>query len=85
MFIWDERPESGFRKDAERRRAMYRQEIEDRAALLMRLGHKAPAVKARLKKSVDWDFDLHKAPEHAREVDRIVDEVYKRNHKPSDK
>lgn len=81
MFIWDERPGSGFRRAGERRREMYRKEIEYRAALLMRLGHKAAAVKSRLKKSVDWDFDLHKSPEHAREVDRIVDEVYKRNQK----
>jgi hypothetical protein len=35
----------------------------------------------RLKKSVDWDFDLHARPTHAGEVDRIVDEVYKRNQK----
>jgi hypothetical protein len=80
MFIWDEKP-SGYRRDAERRRAMYRREIEDRAALLMRLGYQAGAVKARLKKSVDWDFDLHERPEHAGEVDRIVDDVYKRNQK----
>jgi hypothetical protein len=80
MFIWDEKP-SRYRHAAERRRAMYRREIEDRAALLMRLGHKAADVKARLRKSVDWDFDLHKSPEHAGEVDRIVDDVYKRHHK----
>jgi hypothetical protein len=81
MFIWDERPTTVFPQATERRRAMYRREIADRAALLMRLGHKSPAVKTRLKKSVDWDFELHKSPEHAREVDRIVDEVFKRNQK----
>lgn len=80
MFTWDEKP-SSYRHAAERRREMYRREIEERAALLMRLGHPAKSVKTRLKKSVEWDFDLHERPAHAAEVDRIVDEVYKRNHK----
>ncbi len=80
MFVWDEKP-AAFKRATERRRAMYRKEIEDRAALLMRLGYKASDVKKRVKKSVAWDFDLQDAPEHAREVDRIVDEVYKRNQK----
>ncbi len=81
MFIWDEKPRTGFTRAKEQRRAMYRKEIEDRAALLMRLGHKAADVKTRLKKSVDWDFDMHASPDHAGDVERIVDEVYKRNHK----
>ena len=80
MFIWDEKPAT-FKSSAERRRAMYRREVEDRAGLLLRLGYTAKDVKARLHKSVDWDFDMHKAPEHAAEVDRIVDDVYKRNQK----
>ena len=81
MFIWDEKPKTDFRRAKEQRRAMYKKEIEDRAALLLRLGYKARDVKARLHKSVDWDFDLHDVPDHASEVDRIVDEVYKRNQK----
>ncbi len=80
MFTWDEKP-SSYRSSAVRRREMYRREIEDRAGLLLRLGYRAEAVKARLKKTVDWDFDLHDRPAHAAEVDRIVDDVYKRNHK----
>jgi len=80
MFIWDEKPAT-LPSSAERRRAMYRREVEDRAGLLLRLGYTAKAVKVRLHKSVDWDFDMHKAPDHAAEVDRIVDDVYKRNQK----
>jgi hypothetical protein len=76
MFIWEEKP-----KTNEQRRAMYRREIEDRTGLLLRLGYTARDVKARLKKSVAWDFDLQDAPDHASEVDRIVDDVYKRNQK----
>jgi hypothetical protein len=81
MFIWDEKPKTNVRHAKEQRRAMYKKEIEDRAGLLLRLGYAARDVKARLKKSVDWDFDLHDAPDHAGEVDRIVDDVYKRNQK----
>ena len=81
MFIWDEKPKTDARHQKAQRRAMYRKEIEDRAGLLLRLGHTARDVKARLKKSVDWDFDLQDTPDHASEVDRIVDDVYKRNQK----
>lgn len=81
MFIWEEKPKTTYRHQTEQRRAMYKKEIEDRAGLLLRLGYKAREVKARLKKSVDWDFDLQKAPDHASEVDRIVDDVFKRNQK----
>ncbi len=58
---------------------MYKKELEDRAALLMRLGYDQKHTKARLKKSVAWDFDLFDTPAHAGEVDRVVEAVYKRN------
>jgi hypothetical protein len=80
MFTWDEKP-SSYRRGPERRREMFRKEIEDRAALLLRLGYAAKDVKARLAKSVDWDFDLQEAPDYAGEVGRIVDDVFKRNRK----
>jgi acyl-CoA reductase-like NAD-dependent aldehyde dehydrogenase len=80
MFTWDEKP-SAFKRAPERRREMYRREVAERAALLMRLGHKAAAVKTRLARTVAWDFDLQASPEHAGEVDAIVDDVYKRNQK----
>jgi hypothetical protein len=78
MFIWDDKPRP-FKHANERRQQMYKKELEDRAALLMRLGHSAKDVKSRLKKSVDWDFDMHDAPEHADNVDKLVDGVFKRN------
>ncbi len=78
MFTWDE-PARPFARGSERRQQMYRRELEDRAALLMRLGHTQAHVKARLKQNVAWDFELHARPAHAGEVDRIVDAVYKRN------
>lgn len=81
MFVWDEPKSTSTRTNNERRREMYRREISERAALLMRLGHPAAEVKARLKRSVDWDFALHASPEHADAVDALVDDVYKRNQK----
>lgn len=81
MFAWDDAPSTPRRSTAERRREMYRREITERAGLLMRLGHSAAEVKTRLKKSVDWDFELHDSPEHAGAVDALVDDVYKRNQK----
>ena len=80
MFTWDDKP-STFKRAPERRREMYRRELTERASLLMRLGHRATDVKARLKKTVAWDFELQANPEHAGEVDSIVDDVYKRNQK----
>lgn len=80
MFSWDEKP-SAFKHAPERRREMYRREIGERAALLMRLGHPAATIKKRLALTVAWDFDLQARPEHAGEVDAIVDDVFKRNQK----
>jgi hypothetical protein len=80
MFTWDDKP-SPFPYAAERRQQMYRHELEERAALLMRLCYPAAEVKRRLRARVAWDFELHAKPPHAAEVDKIVDAVYKRNHK----
>ncbi len=42
--------------DADRRAGMYRAEIEERAALLARLGHGRDGVRARLAANLNWDF-----------------------------
>jgi hypothetical protein len=57
---------------------MYRRELEERAALLYRLGYSAQRCKARLAANVAWDFELHGRPRHAAEVDKVVDAVYRR-------
>jgi hypothetical protein len=61
-----------------KREEMFRRELEDRAAMLHRLGYTAKAVKARLKANVAWDFELEDRPKHATEVDKIVDAVFRR-------
>ena len=41
MFIWDEKPKSGFRRGKEQRNAMFKREVEDRAGLLLRRRRRA--------------------------------------------
>ena len=66
----------------EKREAMFRRELEERAALLHRLGYSAKQAKHRLRANVEWDFELSQknkvTPKHLGEVDRIVDSVYRR-------
>ena len=45
-----------------RREAMYRSELEDRAALLQRLGYAKDKARARLAANLAWDFPDGKTP-----------------------
>lgn len=85
MFAWTESPRSSaMRKhEAESRDAMYHRELEERAALLLRLGRSPAFVKSRLAGNVDWDFELHARPSHAADVDKIVDAAARRHRGPS--
>ena len=83
MFVWDTARPGALtavkkKQLTERRNEMYRRELEDRAGLLFRLGYPAARAKARIRAQVTWDFDLHGAPKHASEIDKIVDAVYRR-------
>jgi hypothetical protein len=66
-----------------RRDAMYRDELEDRASLFSRLGYSRERCKARLKANVKWDFEMRGSPRHERDIDRIVDAVYRRGGRSS--
>jgi hypothetical protein len=60
---------------------MLRHELEDRAALLHRLGYSKDRAKARLRANVQWDYELHgkpRSPETDREIDKLVDAVWRR-------
>jgi hypothetical protein len=59
-----------------RREAMYRAELEDRAALLGRLGYAKDAARARLAANVRWDFPDGAGPVTAGDVDAIVERVF---------
>jgi hypothetical protein len=58
---------------------MFRRELEERAALLCRLGYPKRQARARLGANVAWDFEIGAgdAPA-AKEIDAVVDAVYKR-------
>jgi hypothetical protein len=56
---------------------MYTTELQERAALLMRLGFSMEETTRRLRGYVSWDFELHEAPEHLARVKELVEKVYK--------
>jgi hypothetical protein len=57
---------------------MYRNELRERAALLLRLGHSQERVKKRLLANVAWDFEMNGTPRHEQTIDKIVNEVFAR-------
>jgi hypothetical protein len=59
-----------------RREAMYRTELEERAALLGRLGYGKDAARARLQANLRWDFPDGAGPLAASDVDAIVDRMF---------
>jgi hypothetical protein len=59
-----------------RREAMYRTELEERAALLQRLGHGKAEVRARLGANVGWDFPTGQGPVSTAVLDSIVDRLF---------
>lgn len=42
----------------EKRRAMYKREASDRAAMLHRLGNSADRAERRLRENLDWEFEI---------------------------
>jgi len=64
----------------ERRAEVYRRELEERAALLHRLGYSRSQARARLDANVRWDFEVGgaRAPVSPSEIEALVDRIYKR-------
>jgi hypothetical protein len=77
-FDWMEprRPAGRAKVEKARREAMYRTELEERAALLHRLGHDKQQTRARLAANLGWDFAPDKAPLAPAALDAIVDRVF---------
>lgn len=63
---------------AERAQESLRQEIRDRAAILMRLGWDAEHARARCRRNLAWELELQDEPAAAGEVDALVRRVYDR-------
>lgn len=59
-----------------RREAMYRTELEDRAAMLHRLGYAKDKARARLAANLAWDFPNGKRPLDDGALDAIVDRLF---------
>ena len=68
-------PERGKIEKA-RRAAMYRTELEERAALLQRLGYAKEKARARLTANLAWDFPDGNGPLEAGALDAIVDRLF---------
>ena len=62
--------------EAAGRAAMYRAEIEERAALLGRLGHGRHQTRLRLLGNLGWDFSPATRPLDDKDVDGILDRVF---------
>jgi hypothetical protein len=59
-----------------RREDMYRTELEERAALLHRLGHGRDMARGRLEANLRWDFEGGNGPVKSADIDAILDRVY---------
>ena len=70
------RPAGRAKVDADRRAGMYRAEIEERAALLARLGHARDSVRARLAANLTWDFAPARSPLTDADLETILDRVF---------
>ena len=64
------------RAQKDRREAMYRTELEERAALLHRLGRGKDEARARLHANARWDFEGREGPVKAADIDAIVERVF---------
>jgi hypothetical protein len=76
-FDWMEsrRPAERPKIDRARRETMYRAELEERAALLHRLGYSRERTRARLLANLDWDFGAG-GPLDAAAVEAIVERAF---------
>jgi hypothetical protein len=77
-FDWMEsrrNPERG-KVDKAHREAMYRSELEERAALLHRLGYAKDKTRARLAANLAWDFPNGSKPLDGAALDAIVDRLF---------
>lgn len=66
-----------------RRETMYRTELEERAALLQRLGYGRDRTRARLAANLAWDFQDGNSPLDAAALDAIVDKTFNGKSEPA--
>ncbi|MEO6951185.1 MAG: hypothetical protein ABI321_05175 [Polyangia bacterium] len=78
MFVWTHAPKQPTERDRAAREQMLHRELEGRAALLLRLGHPIPYVKARLAANVAWDAGHDGKVIVSSEIDKLVDGLARR-------
>lgn len=61
--------------------AMYREEVRQRAELLLHLGYSAQEAMARCRDNLRWDFELNGPCPIEGEVQKLVQAVYLRQRK----
>jgi hypothetical protein len=71
-------PKSLKASGAARRKAMYLEEVRSRASLMRRLGYSKEATLNRVKKNLEWGFELHERPAFIDLIPEVVDSVYNR-------
>lgn len=67
-------------KRPQNRKAMYLRELQERAALLRRLGYSRGHARSRLAANVAWDFEIGAGTSAVGgdDIDHILDETWKR-------
>lgn len=63
--------------DRDRRVAMYRDELAERAKLLCRLGYPPSRAIARLRANLEWDFEVGALPAPRRLSEKHIGELVK--------
>jgi hypothetical protein len=68
------------RRRPQRRDAMYRKEIEERAAMLHRLGYGKEEARRRIQANLEWDFEVGAGDPavREREIAEILDRTWNR-------
>lgn len=77
MFVWTEAKRVSSERDRAAKEAMVRRELEQRAAMLLRLGRSPAFVKERLAANLAWD-EGHAPTSIPSDVDKIVDATVRR-------
>jgi hypothetical protein len=77
MFVWSEDRRGTTEREKAARELMIRREVEERAAMLLRLGRSPSFVKERIAANLAWDSG-HAPKGIPSDVDKIVDNLVRR-------
>jgi len=75
---WEARRPPNHTTWADKRKAMIRDELGERATLLHRLGYSSDHAKMRLRAHLHWEYERNPPVPCVDEIDDLVDAVWKR-------